>query len=83
VNARNYALIGFGVFLLIVGLYASFYQNMYYSDYDQRWESYNPPQLPYQTVGIVLIIAGTAIAVVGFIIPSQKIKPSAVPPAPP
>ena len=72
---RSVALVVFGIVLLVIGLFASFYESKYYDDYDQRWESYNPPRYPYQTVGIILLVAGIVIAVLGFVLPKRKLPP--------
>jgi hypothetical protein len=82
-EARNIGLILFGMTLLVIGLYASFYENKYYSNYDQRWISYSPPQLPYQGVGIILIIAGITLSAVGLFYPSRKTLPPPIPSEPP
>jgi hypothetical protein len=74
-EARNIVLIIFGVILLAIGLFASFYENKYYSDHDKTWWSYSPPQLPYQGVGIILIIAGIILSVVGLLYPSHRTPP--------
>ena len=59
---RNEGLIVFGIILLIIGLFASFYETDYY-DY------------PYQTLGIILSIAGIIIVVLGFLYPSRRTPP--------
>jgi uncharacterized membrane protein len=60
-EGRNKGLIVFGIVLLIIGLVASFYKDPYY------YKSY-----PYQTLGIILSIAGIIIVVLGFLYPSHK-----------
>jgi uncharacterized membrane protein HdeD (DUF308 family) len=61
---KNKGLIVFGIVLLIIGLVASFYKDpYYYKDY------------PYQTIGIVLVIAGILFVALGFLYSPRKTPP--------
>jgi uncharacterized membrane protein YidH (DUF202 family) len=76
-DPRSTGLIVFGIVLLSIGLFTAFYEQKVYSNYYERWESTNPPTLPYQNVGIVLIIAGIALSVTGLLfLPSKRKVPS-------
>jgi hypothetical protein len=63
-EGRNKGLIVFGVILLVIGLAASFYKDPHF---------YNV--YPYQTLGIILSVAGIVITVLGFLIPSHRTTP--------
>lgn len=71
-EGRNKGLIVFGIVLLVIGLYASFYESKYWNGDDQRWESYTPAHYPYQSVGIVLIVAGIVFVPLGLLYPARK-----------
>ena len=86
-------LILFGIILLAIGLFASFYQETHYFLHI-GYETVTP----YQSIGIVLDIAGIVFIALGFLIPSPrasqttfpqpnasktKEESSAIPPPPP
>jgi len=61
---RNKGLLVFGIVLLAIGLVLSLYRVGYYSF-----------TYPYQTIGIVLIVAGIVFAALGFLYPPRKTPP--------
>jgi hypothetical protein len=61
----NKVLIGFGIVLLIIGLFASFY----YESIDNGLKTY-----PYQTVGIVLDVCGIVSVALGLLYPSRRVE---------
>jgi hypothetical protein len=71
---RNKGLIGFGIILLIIGLIASVYPVTKTSGDS----AYNIPATyiyPYQTLGIILSIAGIIFVALGFLYPSHRTPP--------
>lgn len=74
-EGRNKGLVIFGIILLAIGLFASFYQ------VTQRVGQ--PPMLveyqivtPYQNVGIISLVAGTILIATGFLYPPRKTLPT-------
>ena len=59
---KNKGLLVFGVILLVIGLVASFYQEQHYV-HDVGTQTVTP----YQSVGIILAVAGIMLAVLGFL----------------
>jgi hypothetical protein len=68
---RNKGLIGFGIILLIIGLVASFYQEQHYV-YHVGYQTVTP----YQSVGIILAIAGIIFVALGFFYAPRKQEPT-------
>jgi len=63
IEIKNKGLVLFGVILLLIGLVASFYPETYYG-YVLRY--------PYQTVGIILLLAGIVFIALGFFYSPRK-----------
>jgi uncharacterized membrane protein len=74
-EGRNKGLIIFGIILLVIGLIASFYESKYYEAAFQTWYSYNPPRYPFQTLGIILTVAGIVFVALGFLYSPRKTPP--------
>jgi drug/metabolite transporter (DMT)-like permease len=62
---RNKGLLVFGIVLLAIGLALSLYQVRFYENLTY----------PYQTIGIVLIIAGILFVALGFLYSPRKTPP--------
>lgn len=60
----NKALIGFGIILLVIGLFASFY-------YESISFSGGVEYTPYQLVGIVFDVGGMILVALGLLYPSR------------
>jgi hypothetical protein len=62
----------FGIILLLIGLIASFYAEVktYTDFYGKTWELSRT--YPYQSLGMVLVLAGIILAAIGFVYPLQK-----------
>jgi drug/metabolite transporter (DMT)-like permease len=71
---RNKGLVIFGIILLVIGLVASFYHETWQTSYGPIDKGY-----PYQTIGIVLAVAGIVFVALGLLYPSRK-TPSPPPP---
>jgi hypothetical protein len=67
IEIKNKGLLLFGIILLVVGLVASFYQEQHYV-YHVGYQTVTP----YQSVGIILAIAGIIFVALGFFYPSQR-----------
>ena len=65
---RNKGLIIFGIILLIIGLVASFYSRTEYP-------SGGPNTYPYQSIGILLVIAGIMFVALGLLYSTRKTPP--------
>ena len=73
-NERKIGLLIFGIILLAIGLFASFYQvtrNLAVGDVLDGKETITP----LRNVGIVLIIAGIIFLALGFLYLSRKTQP--------
>jgi len=70
IEIKNKGLLLFGIILLVVGLVASFYQEQHYV-YHVGYQTVTP----YQTVGIILAVAGIAFVALGFFYPMQRTPP--------
>lgn len=68
---RNKGLIVFGIVLLIIGLVASFYQEQVTSSS----YPYKETVTPYQSVGILLDVAGIVFVALGFLYSPRKTPP--------
>jgi uncharacterized protein YjeT (DUF2065 family) len=73
---KHVGFLALGIVLLVIGLFAAFYESKRWSDYYQRWESYSPPQNPYQSVGMLLIAVGVIFSAIGFLYPRKKTEPA-------
>jgi drug/metabolite transporter (DMT)-like permease len=70
-EGRNKGLIVFGIALLIIGLVASFYQEQVTSSS----YPYKETVTPYQSVGILLDVAGIVFVALGLLYPTRKTPP--------
>ena len=61
---ENAWLVGFGIILLLIGLGASFYKETQYVK-GVGWQ----PLTPYQSVGVILLVAGIILIAVGLLAP--------------
>lgn len=68
IEVKNMGLLIFGIILLLIGLGASFYQDRS-SPFSSDW------WYPYQTVGIVLVLAGIIFVASGFLYSPRKVEP--------
>ena len=76
---RNKGLIAFGIILLLIGLFASFYESGYVSQfYPYNWISTG---YPHQTLGIVLTLVGIVFVGLGLLFPSKKTDKLPPPPS--
>jgi uncharacterized membrane protein len=67
---RNKGLVIFGIILLAIGLVASFYaQRKYPNSLDEEMT------YPYQSIGILLDVAGIVFVALGLLYPSRKTPP--------
>lgn len=72
---RNKGLVIFGIILLVIGLVASFYHAT------ETYEGLTFDKgYPYQTIGILLDVAGIVFVALGLLYPSRKM-PSPPPPS--
>jgi O-antigen/teichoic acid export membrane protein len=71
---RNKGLIIFGIVLLIIGLIASVYP-VTKTIFEIGLGTHDTLTYPYQTLGIILSIAGIIIVVLGFLYPSHRTLP--------
>jgi len=70
IEIKNKGILLFGIILLIIGLIASFYQERHYVSH-VGYQTVTP----YQSVGIILVVAGIIFIALGFFYPSQKTQP--------
>ena len=69
-EGKNKGLVIFGIILLIIGLVASFYLEQHYVSH-VGYQTVTP----YQSVGIILAVAGIVFIALGFLYPSRKTPP--------
>ena len=67
---RNKVMIIFGIILLITGLVASFYNEQHYVQHVG-----SQTVTPYQSVGIILAVAGIVFVALGLLYPSYRKPP--------
>mgnify|MGYP007042397627 CR=1 FL=1 len=67
---KNKGLLIFGAILLVTGLVASFYKETHHI-----YGVGDVVVIPYQTLGIVLVLAGIIFVALGFLYPSQRTPP--------
>jgi membrane protein implicated in regulation of membrane protease activity len=70
----NKELMVFGIILLAIGLFASFYQVTYLVGHAPAVVLLQTV-IPYQSEGIVLLVAGIIIVVLGLLYPSRRTPP--------
>jgi drug/metabolite transporter (DMT)-like permease len=67
---RNKGLIIFGIILLMIGLVASFY-----GYHENPYSASSPMVYPYQSIGILLDVAGIVFIALGFLYSPRKTLP--------
>jgi TRAP-type uncharacterized transport system fused permease subunit len=68
IEIKNKGILLFGIILLIIGVVASFYSRTEYPEYGRM-------TYPYQSIGILLVVAGIIFVALGFLYPSHRTPP--------
>jgi uncharacterized membrane protein HdeD (DUF308 family) len=71
-GVKHLGLFLFGIILLVIGLVASFYPNPSYP-------IYSASEYPYQSIGILLDVAGIILILLGFLYSPPKTPPPSNP----
>jgi hypothetical protein len=72
IGIKHWGLFIFGIFLLLIGLVASFYEEwVYYQPYMEQGY-YISKGYPYQGIGVVLVLIGVVFVALGFFYSPRK-----------
>ena len=74
VEIKSKGLLLLGIILLVIGLAASFYQKIE-TETILGYTYVVSRGYPYQSIGVILVVAGIVFIALGFLYPSQKSPP--------